>query len=129
MNKETALQKIQEILGSGRFVIHPDLIKDIMKTIKNSGKESRVFTTLIARLEFLAEHKQEASIHKEFEPIGDGFYSMHIAVSDTNLRIIYAFQDPETVLLLAFFERAGKRKTDYTGKKQIAQQRMKQLYF
>lgn len=127
MNKKKALLKLQEIMNSSNLVIHPAVISDIMKILKNSGQEAKVFATLAARLEFLSNHKQAASVHKEFEPLGDGVYSMHVAVSSINLRVLYTFRDPNTILLLAFYERAGKSHTDYTGKKKIALERLEEL--
>ena len=65
--------------------------------------------------------------HKEFENIGGGLYSMHLAGKGFNLRILYAFlANQSPVLLLAFHERAGKRKTDYSGYIPQAAERLRQ---
>lgn len=75
------------------------------------------------------DHGTDAVKHKEFELLArtDGIYSMHIATTGINLRILYVFRTPDTILLLAFFERQGKRHTDYTDKIREAKQRLTEL--
>ncbi len=52
---------------------------------------------------------------------------MHLTGKGFNLRILYAFlANQSPVLLLAFHERAGKRKTDYSGYIPQAAERLRQ---
>ena len=52
---------------------------------------------------------------KEFESIGNGLFSMHLTGSGYNIRVLYSFlQNQQPILLSSFYERGGKRNTDYT---------------
>ena len=62
-----------------------------------------------------------------FEHIGQGIYSMRLHAKGYNIRILYGFlSDEKPVLLLAFYERAGKRKTDYTPYLDPARKRLEE---
>ena len=128
MNKQEALRRLAELLGSFSISLHPAVLDEIMSIITNSGCESRVFATLSKRLFFLSEYGNQAQFyHEEFEHLGRGIYSMHVAVASLNIRVLYAFRDPDTILLLAFYERGGKKKTDYTSKIKEAEKRLDEL--
>lgn len=94
---------------------------DLMTTrlfaiISESGIEREVFRLLVARLSVLKELGIHAVQHKEFENIGRGLFSMHLQGHNFNIRILYSFlSDHRPVLLLTFYERQGKRKTDYSS--------------
>lgn len=50
---------------------------------------------------------------------------MHLSSRGFNARIMYAFlPNHEPVLLHAFYEKAGKKRTDYTGKVELALSRL-----
>ena len=64
----------------------------------------------------LSQMGLQATTLNGFEPIEKGIYSMKFKFSGFNIRILYAFRgDEEPILLLAFYERAGKSCTDYSG--------------
>lgn len=94
---------------------------DLMTTrlfaiISESGIEREVFRLLAVRLSVLKELGIHAVQHKEFENIGRGLFSMHLQGHNFNIRILYSFlSDQRPVLLLTFYERQGKRKTDYSS--------------
>lgn len=128
MNKKKALSQLILMLSRSGFIIYQKMIDELMSIVGNSGVEDKVFSIFSARLEFLTNHGNHAQIcHKEFEHIGEGIYSMHIAVDPLNIRILYAFRDPNTILLLAFYERGGKKHTDYTYKISEARKRLEEL--
>lgn len=88
---------------------------ELLALIAESGVEEAVFRLILLRLHMLQALGVEATRHKEFEPIKSGLYSMHLAGKGFNIRILYSFlPNRKPVLLLAFYEREGKRKTDYT---------------
>jgi len=66
-------------------------------------------------------------LHEEFEHLGGGIYSFHIAIKNKNIRILYTLLGNNIILLLAFFERAGKSATDYTRKIEEANYRISEL--
>lgn len=125
MNKEEALNQLAELLSG--FTIHHKACAEILSYIQGSGAETSVFSVLAQRLTFLKDQKHQATKHKEFELLKGGIYSMHIATSSINLRILYAFRNSDIVLLCAFFEREGKKRTDYTSRIPEAQARLAEL--
>ena len=113
MNRESVLNYLLMYLSS--FSYHSQLISELLGIIATSGYEKKFFNLLVARLRYLSVMGIEATKHKEFEPLEEGLYSMHMSGTNFNIRILYAFlPNGEPALLLPFFERAGKKKTDYT---------------
>ena len=107
MNRDDILQFLSALLSG--FWVHKSLIDDLLPILSNSGSETKFFNLLLARLKWLLERGVQATTHKEFEPISNGIYSMHMAGNGFNIRILYAFApDQSPVLLTAFFERGGK---------------------
>lgn len=104
------------------------LVSELVKIVAETGNERSVFKIFIQRLFLLQSLGALAVQHKEFESIGDGLFSMHLAGRNFNIRILYSFlPNRQPVLLLAFYERGGKRKTDYTPYKEPALSRLKQI--
>lgn len=113
MNKDDTLSYLVRYLCG--FLYHEGLIEELLKIIAVSGAELQFFKLLLVRLRQLSSLGIHAVKLREFEKIGSGLYSMHFAGTNFNIRILYAFMpDDRPVLLIPFYERAGKRKTDYT---------------
>lgn len=113
MNKDDTLSYLVRYLCG--FLYHESLIEELLKIIAVSGAEVQFFKLLLVRLRQLSSLGIEAVRLREFEKIGSGLYSMHFAGTNFNIRILYAFMpDGRPVLLIPFYERAGKRNTDYT---------------
>ena len=126
MNKKDFLEKLVQALHG--IVLHLALIPELLEELKQSGGEKTFLNILTARLSFLRTEGIQATVHKEFEPISDGIYSLHAKGKGFNIRILYGFlSDGRPALLLAFHERAGHNKTDYTGKIPVALARLKEL--
>ena len=126
MNKKDFLNRLFAALNG--FCIHPLLLGEVLEELKKSGQESAFLKVLLARLKFLAENGIYATQHKEFEPLEQGIYSMHLSGNGFNIRILYGFLPDQTpALLLAFYERGGHAATDYTGKCGIAAERLRDL--
>ena len=127
MNHDSVLKLLAIKLSL--IVYHAKILQDLTALIAGSGCEEKFFTTLLARLKFLLLQGTQATRHKEFEALKgeDGLFSMHISVRDLNVRILYAFSPQNTpILLLAFHERAGKRKTEYSAYTGPARERLKE---
>lgn len=121
MNFDSFLRLLQAQL-SGVYICD-ELIAEIMDELKNSGNENTFLSMLRARLSILAQLGVRATEHKEFEPIADGIYSLHLA-NNFNMRILYAFlPDRRPILLTAFYERGGKKNTSYVGPLKVAKAR------
>lgn len=126
MNKDAVLACLEEYLGA--FRCHASLFAEIAGLVAKSGYERSFFTLLIMQLRVLASQGQDAIRFPGFERLkhSDGeLYSMHLDGRDFNLRILYSFLPDHTpVLLTAFFERGGKRTSDYTPYIPAAQERL-----
>ena len=124
MNKENVLLNILSIL-EGTFLYLDVFLKELIDIIACSGYERRFFTQFVARLNQLRALGASAIELKEFERIDDTIYSMHCSGATYNIRVLYGFTlSGLPVLLLAFFERSGKRKTDYTPYIPVAHARL-----
>ena len=126
MNRDSILAYLGEYLGT--FRCHANLFGDIVDIIARSGYERSFFALLIVQLRILAAQGQNAIQFPGFERLkhAEGeLYSMHLDGRDFNLRILYSFLPDHTpVLLTTFFERAGKRTSDYTPYIPAAKERL-----
>lgn len=110
------------------FILHSSLIEELMGELKHTGRESEFLKILLTRLKYLQEQGPLAIHHKEFERLNDRIYSLHVTGTSFNIRILYGFlPEKRPVLLLAFFERAGHRNTDYQKHIPAAESRLKEM--
>ena len=87
------------------FIVHWRLFSELLDILAKSGVERVFFKQLVKNLDILRDKGMLATKCKDFEPIEHSLYSMHFDFRD----------DEEPVLLLAFYERGGKRRTDYSS--------------
>ena len=114
MNKRQVEALLRQLL-EGIFV-HPRVFSELLDILSQTGVEKQFFKLLQKYLNMLSQMGLQATTLNGFEPIEKGIYSMKFKFSGFNIRILYAFRDDEElVLLLAFYERAGKGCTDYSG--------------
>lgn len=114
MNKEKALDSLIQLLRG--ILFHDSFLSELLNLVAEKGFEKQAFRLLTKQLLILNSRGIMVTNTKEFENIGSGLFSMHLTGQDFNLRILFAFlPNSQPVLLLAFHERAGKRKTDYSG--------------
>lgn len=113
------------------FKMHPDFEKDLIGLDLFSSPDPRFLTELKTCLFLLRTlgYRAHVELKSKFEKLkyAPGLYSMRIRTSAKNIRIIYSIQRDGTILLCGFYERAGKRKTDYTTPIKTAQSRLKEL--
>lgn len=113
MNRELFMLRLLHELSNFRYF--DGLITEILDLLAQSGKEAAFLSLLTMRLRQLSVWGIYAAEHEGFENIGGGLFSLHLQRKEFNIRILYAFlPNSQPVLLLAFYERAGKKKTDYT---------------
>ena len=56
------------------------------------------------------------------------YYSLHLSGKNFNFRLLMAFDEKDTPkFLVAFYERAGKKKTDYTQYKKVLDSRFEEV--
>ena len=126
MNREAVLKFLQGILQD--ILCHSNIISEISEIITAGGVEKRFFTLLVTRLRQLSQLGVDAIKLEEFENIGGGLYSLHLSGKGFNIRILYSFlSERQPVLLLAFYERAGKAKTNYSPYIQPAKDRLQEM--
>lgn len=127
MNQQQALQRLLKLLKD--FVVHPEFAQELIALIKGSGIELSFFRILATRLSLLLEAPEKAMLRSsEFETLGDGLYSMHVDSGQHNTRILYGIlPGNHPVLLHAFDERSGHRRTSYAGHTPIAQDRFQDM--
>lgn len=125
MNKDAIIKFLEALFNP--FRINKSLPTELAECIGRSGVEAKFFNVLMARLKYLRENGVNATRYEEFEALSNtkGIYSMHLAGKGFNIRILYSFApDRSPILLLGFFKRSGKGKTDYTQYISLAQQRL-----
>ena len=114
MNKRQVEALLRQLL-EGIFV-HPRVFSELLDILSQTGVEKQFFKLLQKYLNMLSQMGLQATTLNGFEPIEKGIYSMKFKFSGFNIRILYAVRgDEEPILLLAFYERAGKGCTDYSG--------------
>ncbi len=113
MNRDIVLKTLYSLLGSFQFF--DAMLCELTACISKHGIELAVFNKLMLRLKQLGSLGQGASKLDGFERIDETIYSLHLQGTGFNIRILYAFlPNEQPVLLLAFHERSGHRRTDYT---------------
>ena len=126
MDRETVLRYIISLIGS--FTYDPHLPDELVEILAKSGHETAFYKLMTTRLIQLLSERLNAVRLEEFEKLGGGLYSMHFASKGFNIRILYCFlPNGEPALLRAFYERAGKRRTDYSSQIPIAASRLEAL--
>ena len=143
MNKNEALKLLLEYLTSVQndFVIHPDFIEDMKILLKKElkGVEVKFFQQMVTQLENINHFRKKVHTVANNEILsGIGrdsngqpweLYSIHLTLGGNfNVRFIIKFDESTTpYLLYAFYERKGKKKTDYTIPVKISQKRYLEL--
>lgn len=126
MDKSELLRQLCETLSA--FRVYGTFSDELKQLIKHTGSDQRFLAKFLERLKFLKEHGVNAIVrHNEFERLNNDIYSFHITGKNYNIRILYTFLEDNTVLLLPFFERSGKRATNYFKKIPEAENRKEQL--
>lgn len=119
---------LQNTLLTYNIKIHPDLLKDLAGLLNNAGIKKEFLAKFKKNLSILSEYSTKAHLlsTNQFERLknDDRLFSMHIQGKTFNIRIIYSFLPDGTVLLYGFYERAGKRSTDYSKPIDIAKERL-----
>lgn len=128
MNRDKIIAMLYSIFSG--IICHEKIYDEINEIIERSGYEARFFKVLSRMVIFLKAHLENAHLHhNQLESLQQSdLYSMHIEGANFNIRILYSFTSARVpVLLLAFFERAGKNATDYTPYIEPAEKRLEEV--
>lgn len=125
MNQDDILKQIERVFKD--FDIHKRMPSELLEIIKGSGYEQKLFKLLLVRMKQLNQLGVRAANLAEFEQINDEIYSMHMSQKEFNIRILYGFlPNGVPTLLLCFFERGGKRATNYSSQIPTAVERLRE---
>ena len=127
MNRDDILSLLRNYLAG--IDTYPSLMQELSDKLESSGREVRFFKLLATQLDVLISLGVDATKHKNFEILrhSGGIYSMQCKGQGFNIRILYAFlPNSAPTLLLAFYEKEGKEKTDYTNEIPAAARRLQE---
>ncbi len=130
MNTNEAIQQLLNYLQD--FKVHPRFIKELSSLLKKElkGKEKKFFNILITQLKNIQEFKTMIhTVDSNEKLLGyDGnFYSIHLQQSQFNVRFLVHITDGDIELLVAFYERGGKKATNYSQYEGILEDRLNDL--
>ena len=96
---------------------HPSCLEELASLAASGGYARRLYGELFGKLRMLSQLGHEAAKSPPaFKKLtgAPGLCRIALRSKAYNIRIIYAFSKSRGVLLLAFYEKSGKRKTDYS---------------
>lgn len=134
MNKKEALRQLsanlQKYLDNG-FQFLTRFLNEFRELLNSaSGHEKEIFALLVKQLNFikaLGKEVNQADGNEIIKYQERDYYSIHLQGKNFNFRLLMTFDEKENpVFLAAFYERSGKRATDYTKWKSILEQRYKE---
>lgn len=139
MNKREALELLMQYLQqygeSGKFLFHRKFVEELQNILlKNaSGKEKQVFSILVKQFGFIkamGTAVNEADSNEVLKNTGTkrDFYSIHVQNKTVNVRMLMAFANQgNPIFLAAFYEKSGKKVSDYSQWIPVAEQRFQQM--
>lgn len=131
MNTKEAFHKLLDIFGD--FTIHKSFLAEINKLLKKelSGKEEPFFRMLVAQLNNLkifGHMIHTIDGHEKLKGLDGHYYSIHLQQSQFNVRLLVYINDSNNIYFLsAFYERSGKKSTDYSTHTSVLEQRLNEL--
>ena len=107
-------------------------MKDFKKLLSDaSGNEKEIFALLVKQLNFVKELKNQvytADGNEIIRYLDREYYSLHLSGKNFNLRLLMTFDEENTpIFLAAFYERSGKRASDYTQWKPVLANRYAEM--
>lgn len=131
MNTKEMLRMLSEYFSD--FECHVAFLEEFYSILRKnvSGKEKLLFKQLAAQLENIKKMGRMVYMADDNEQIkgkNGYYYSIHLTCSQYNIRLlIHISKDGAARFLSAFYERAGKSRTNYSTHTPVLEQRLKQL--
>ena len=127
MGKLNEMEKLKNLIHGVRY--HPLLLDEIKGLVLGTGHEKEFLNSLQSQLTFVKTLGYSAVCMKQIEKLKNSsdLYSMHLESKNFNYRILFSFMENGETLLHLFYERQGKRHTDYSRHTPIAQIRLQEL--
>lgn len=134
MNKKEAFLQLNRVLEeyqNQEYRFHRFFIKELADLVTDAkGHEKELFMLLVKQLCFVSALKRQvhlADSNEKIKYLEKEYYSLHLSAKNFNIRMLMTFDnDDNPVFLAAFYERAGKRNTDYTKWKMVLAERYKE---
>ncbi len=135
MNKKEALfrltQDLEEYLELG-FRFHSLFMKEFKNLLSDaSGNEKEIFSLLVKQLNFVKSLKNQvftADGNEIIKYLDREYFSLHLSGKNFNLRLLMTFDENNVpIFLAAFYERSGKRNSDYTQWKKVLADRYAEM--
>ncbi len=133
LNDQEARNLLLNLLLQYRDILIPDsgFIEDLLDLLSSSGIEKRLFSKLTDYIEKLRTYG-EAAIGGRGDPMEhlsgySNLNAMRFLFDSANIRILFAFLDGKIYLLCAFYERKGKKNTEYSSYIPVALRRLDEL--
>lgn len=127
MNKKKAFEELAENLQkyhSMGFIFHEKFLEEIRDLLKNApGSEKEIFALLIKQFTFIKElstdvHKADSNEIIKYQE--RDYYSLHLSAKNFNIRLLMTFMEEKSpAFLVAFYERSGKKSSDYSRWKEV----------
>ena len=131
MNTKDILETLTKLFSG--FILHEQFIKEVNALLKKElkGKEKEFFNCLATQLTNINDFGPlvYTTDNNEILKGADGhYYSIHLEKKQFNIRFIINIQDDGTpYFLCAFFEKTGKRISDYSAYTKVMKRRFKEL--
>lgn len=131
MNTHEILKLLSEYFSD--FIFHELFLKEFSNILQKnvSGKEKQLFKQLSTQLNYiktLGRRVHMADSNEQLRHNDDIYYSIHLSNSQYNVRLLtYIDSNNQPYFLCAFYERAGKSKTNYSSYLPVLNQRLFQL--
>lgn len=124
-------QSLEDYLQQG-FLFHPLFMKEFKELLSGaSGNEKEIFALLVKQLNFVKALKNQvytADGNEIIKYLDREYYSLHLSGKNFNLRLLMTFDGENTpIFLAAFYERSGKRFSDYTQWKKVLANRYAEM--
>ena len=135
MNKKDAIRELSENLQKYLligFIFHPKFLEELKKLIENlSGNEKEIFALFIKQLNFVKVLQKEvykADGNEIIKYQNDDYYSLHLSGKNFNIRFLMTFDNSNNpVFLVAFYERSGKRSSNYSQWYDVLESRLNEI--
>lgn len=139
MNKRKALEKLIEYLQdyseNSVFYFHKKFVEELGNIIQKNavGYEKEVFNIMIKQFSFvktMGNRVNEVDSNEILNSTGKDkdYYSLHIQNKIVNIRMLMTFSNENCPMFLAaFFEKAGKRVSDYSQWLMVIKERYEQM--
>lgn len=122
MKRKDVLKNLAMYLEQGNkdgFIFHPKFFEELQVLIQGtSGHEKEVLNLLVRQFGYVRDFRRMVHNVDSNEIIKHSirdYYSLHIQGKGFNLRILMTFfPDNRPVFLTAFYERSGKRVSNYS---------------